>query len=231
MACAFCKTGSLGFLRNLEAYEIVEQYLHLTRLYGRPSNLVFMGMGEPLLNLPEVRKTIDVLSYPDGLGLSLRKITISTCGLPDGIRDLADRGPHVRLAVSLTAADEEVRSRLMPVNRTRGGLIELREALLYYQSKTNDRITLEAVLVGGQNDRPEDARALIEWSRPLKVQVNIIPWNPIPELPLHEPSRRAVEDMILALESAGIATTRRMRRGRGVLGACGQLGETLKKAD
>lgn len=226
MACAFCKTGTLGFLRNLEAFEIVEQFLHLNRLYGRPSNLVFMGMGEPLLNLAEVRKSIDIFSHPDGLGLSLRKITISTCGLPDGIRDLADKGPHARLAVSLTSAVEATRCGLMPVNRTHG-LEELRESLVYYQAKTNDRITLEAVLIGGQNDRPEDAQALIEWARPLRVQVNLIPWNPVPDLPYREPSRRAVEDIVTALESAGIPTTRRMRRGRGVLGACGQLGEIL----
>lgn len=230
MACAFCKTGTLGFLRNLAAFEIVEEYLHLVRLFGRPSNLVFMGMGEPLLNLPEVRKAVSLLSHPDGIGLSLRKITVSTCGLPEAIRDLADNGPHVRLAVSLTSAIEEKRSALMPVNRTHG-LSELKDALLHYQERTNDRITLEAVLLGGSNDGPEDARAIVEWARPLKVQVNLIPWNPVPELPFREPSRKAVEAMILALESAGIPTTRRMRRGRGVLGACGQLGDTLKAKD
>ena len=227
MACAFCKTGSLGFLRNLEAFEIVEQYLHLARLFGRPSNLVFMGMGEPLLNLPEVRKAVEIIAHPDGVRLSLRKITVSTCGLPDGIRDLADNGPSVRLAVSLTTADEEIRSRLMPINRTHG-LSELKDALLYYQDKMNERITLEAVLIDGENDRPEDAETLIRWIRPLKVQVNLIPWNPIEGFPFQEPSRRAVESMISALESAGIPVTRRMRRGRGVSGACGQLGETLQ---
>ncbi len=230
MACAFCRTGRLGFLRNLEASEIVEQYLHLARLFGRPSNLVFMGMGEPLLNLAGVRKAVEVLSNPEGHGLSLRKITVSTCGLPEEIRALADQGPLVRLAVSLTSADEETRSRLMPVNRTHG-LGELKEALLYYQARTGDRITLEAVLLGGQNDGPEDARALVEWSRPLKVQVNLIPWNPVPDLPFQEPSRRAVEAMVQVLEAAGIPCTRRMRRGRGILGACGQLGDTLGKGD
>lgn len=230
MACAFCKTGTLGFLRNLEAFEIVEQYLHLTRMFGRPSNLVFMGMGEPLLNLPEVRRSVEILSHPEGMGLSLRKITISTCGLPEGIRDLADSGPHVRLAVSLTSAIDEVRSGLMPVNRSQG-LSELRDALAYYQAKTGDRITLEAVLIGGVNDRRQDMEAIVEWSRPLKVQVNLIPWNPVPDLPYREPSRRAVEEAVTLLESAGIPVTRRMRRGRGVLGACGQLGETLRAPD
>ncbi len=230
MGCSFCKTGTLGFLRNLEAFEIVEQYLHLTRMFGRPSNLVFMGMGEPLLNLAEVRRSIEVLSHPDGIGLSLRKITISTCGLVEGIRDLADRGPHVRLAVSLTSAVEGIRTELMPVNRS-NSLGDLRDALAYYQEKTNDRITLEAVLIGGVNDRPEDIRALAEWSRNLRVQVNLIPWNPVPELPFREPSRRAVEDAVALLESAGIPVIRRMRRGRGVLGACGQLGDSLRAAD
>lgn len=230
MGCAFCKTGTLGFLRDLEAFEIVEQYLHLSRMFGRPSNLVFMGMGEPLLNLARVRKSVEVLSHPDGIGLSLRKITISTCGLTEGIRDLADSGPRVRLAVSLTSAVEDVRASLMPVSRT-DSLPELRDAVVYYQEKTNDRITLEAVLIGGVNDRPEDIRAIADWSRPLKVQVNLIPWNPVPELPYREPSRRAVEDAVTLLESAGIPVTRRMRRGRGVLGACGQLGEALRAPD
>lgn len=230
MGCAFCKTGTLGFLRNLEAFEIVEQYLHLSRMFGRPSNLVFMGMGEPLLNLAQVRGSVEILSHPEGIGLSLRKITISTCGLTEGIRDLADSGPHVRLAVSLTSAVEDIRSGLMPVNRTRG-LAELRDALEYYQGKTGDRITLEAVLIGGVNDRPKDLQAIADWSRPLKVQVNLIPWNPVPDLPFREPSRRAVEDAVTLLESAGIPVTRRMRRGRGVLGACGQLGDTLRAPD
>lgn len=230
MACAFCKTGTLGFLRNLEAFEIVEQYLHLTRMFGRPSNLVFMGMGEPLLNLAEVRRSIEILAHPEGIGLSLRKITISTCGIVAGIRDLADSGPHVRLAVSLTSALDAVRSELMPVNRSQG-LSELRDALAYYQGKTGDRITLEAVLIGGVNDRPRDLEAVVEWSRSLKVQVNLIPWNPVPDLPFREPSRKAVEDAVALLESAGIPVTRRMRRGRGVLGACGQLGDALRARD
>lgn len=226
MGCAFCRTGGLGFLRNLEAFEITEQYLHLARLYGRPSNLVFMGMGEPLLNLREVRKAVAVLSHPDGIGLSLRKITISTCGLPDGIRNLADEGPRVRLAVSLVTAVEELRNELMPVNRAHG-LVELKAALEYHQSRTGDRITLEVVLIRERNDSPRDIRALLEWARPLKVQVNLIPWNPVPDLPFREPSRRAVEEAAAILESAGIPATRRMRRGRGILGACGQLGDTL----
>ena len=148
MACSFCKTGTLGFLRNLRVDEIVEQYHHLVTLGGRLSNVVFMGMGEPLLNLEALRPAIQILSHQDGFNLSNRKITISTCGLVPGIISLADHGPHVRLAISLTAATDELRSVLMPVNR-RWNLAALKTALLYYQEKTGDRISFEAAIMGG----------------------------------------------------------------------------------
>ncbi|MBN1241810.1 MAG: 23S rRNA (adenine(2503)-C(2))-methyltransferase RlmN [Spirochaetales bacterium] len=225
MACAFCKTGTLGFLRNLDPHEIVEQYLHLAKRYGRPSNLVFMGMGEPLLNLEAVRKSIAVLSSPDGFDLSYRKITISTCGIVPGIRDLAANGPHVRLAISLTAADDALRSELMPVNR-RWPLAELRAALLEYQKATGDRITLEAALMGDRNCGPGEAEKLARFIGRMKAQVNLIPWNPVEGLPFREPSRSQVEAMERRLEELGVVVNRRMKRGRGVSGACGQLGDT-----
>ncbi len=225
MACAFCKTGTLGFLRNLAAHEIVEQYLHLAKRYGRPSNLVFMGMGEPLLNLDAVRKAISVLSSPDGFDLSYRKITISTCGMVDGIRDLAANGPHVRLAVSLTAADDALRSELMPVNK-RWPLAELKAALLDYQKATGDRITLEAALMGDRNCGPGEAEKLARFIGRMKAQVNLIPWNPVDGLPFKEPSRTQVESMEKRLEELGVVVNQRMKRGRGVSGACGQLGDT-----
>ncbi|MCX8012781.1 MAG: radical SAM protein, partial [Rectinema sp.] len=144
MGCAFCRTGSLGFLRNLGPDEILEQYHFLKEHRGFISNIVFMGMGEPLLNLETVRKAIALLSDPDGIGMSLRKITISTSGVVPGILSLAENGPHVRLAISLTTADPELRTRLMPVNRT-WPLNTLKDALLRYQQATGDRITIEAV--------------------------------------------------------------------------------------
>jgi 23S rRNA (adenine2503-C2)-methyltransferase len=225
MGCAFCRTGSLGYLRDLSAGEIMEQYHFLSRRRGPISNVVFMGMGEPCANLGAVRKAISLLSGP--AGMSLRKITISTCGLVPGILELAEKGPAVRLAVSLTVADEELRSRLMPVNRS-WGLEALKEALLGYQAATGERVTLECAIMGGVNSSVRSAGELVAWIGSLKAQVNVIPWNKVPGLPFVEPSRDELEAYMAVLESAGLVASRRMRRGRGVMGACGQLGDTLR---
>jgi 23S rRNA (adenine2503-C2)-methyltransferase len=226
MGCTFCKTGTLGLLRNLGPDEIVEQYFHLAAIRGKPSNIVFMGMGEPLLNLESVRRSIAIFTHPDGLAISRRKITISTCGIVPGIIELADNGPHVRLAVSLTAATDDLRSALMPVNRS-WNLVSLKEALLHYQARTGDRITLEAAIMGGENSSLKSAKAMADWIRPLNVQVNVIPWNPVPGLPYREPVRGEAAAFEAELERLGINAVRRVRRGRGVAGACGQLGDTL----
>ncbi len=226
MGCAFCKTGTLGFLRNLSPDEIVEQFLHVSAIRGRPSNIVFMGMGEPLDNLDSLRQSIAIFTHPDGMAISKRKITISTCGVVPGIIDLADEGPHVRLAVSLTAAKDELRSALMPVNRT-WNLAQLKNALAYYQEKTGDRITLEAAIMGGENSDRASAEAMARWIGSLKVQVNVIPWNPVPGLPYSEPAPGEAAAFEAELERWGITAVRRARRGRGVCGACGQLGDTL----
>lgn len=228
MGCAFCKTGSLGYLRDLGSDEILEQFHFLEARKGHIANVVFMGMGEPLLNLPEVRRAIAVMTDPEGIGLSRRKVTISTSGVVPGILDLAEHGPAVRLAVSLTVAEDDLRSELMPVNR-KWNLAALKEALLAYQSRTGERITLEAALMGGRNSGTGSARALVEWARGLQVQVNIIPWNKVPGLDFTEPTRSELEAFLAVLESAGLEASRRMRRGRGVSGACGQLGDTLKQ--
>lgn len=227
MGCAFCKTGSLGFLRNLGADEIMEQFHFLRERRGAISNVVFMGMGEPMLNLPAVRKAIALLSDPEGIGISLRKITISTSGVVPGILDLAEKGPYVRLAVSLTTADPALRSELMPVNR-KWPLDTLKQALLSYQQRTNDRITLEAVIIGNVNASDADALALASWIAPLKVQVNLIAWNPVEGMEYQTPSPAQMRHFRELLESRGIVVVQRMSRGRGVMGACGQLGDTLQ---
>ena len=227
MGCKFCRTGQLGFLRDLGADEILEQYYFLKERRGFVSNVVFMGMGEPLLNLAAIRKAVSLLADSRGIGMSLRKITISTCGIVPGILDLASNGPRVRLAVSLTAADEELRSELMPVNRT-WGLATLKDSLLAYQEKTGDRVTLEAVITGNRNGSTEAARSLADWIHPLKAQVNIIPWNAVPDLDFTEPSRSQMRAFAEVLERSGITVVQRMHRGRGVMGACGQLGDTLR---
>ncbi len=227
MGCKFCKTGQLGFLRSLGPDEILEQFYFLKERRGFVSNVVFMGMGEPLLNLDSVRKAISLLSDRKGNNMSLRKITISTSGIVPGILDLATKGPHVRLAVSLTTADEAMRSDMMPVNRT-WNLAALKNALLDYQENTGERITLEVVLAGNRNADAESARALVRWIRPLKAQVNLIPWNVVPGLPFEEPTPGQVRAFAEILDQAGLVSVQRMHRGRGVMGACGQLGDTLK---
>lgn len=229
MACAFCKTGSLGYLRNLSAGEIIEQFLFLSskaseRETERISNVVFMGMGEPMANLEAVRRAIEILSQD--IGMSLRKITISTSGLVPGILDLAQHGPRVRLAVSLTSANEAIRTQLMPVNKSYN-LTTLRNALVSYQEASEERITLECALMGGVNSSEKSAQELVSWVGDLNVQVNIIPWNKVPGLSFVEPSREEMEAFLAILDKAGIIASRRMRRGRGVMGACGQLGDTL----
>jgi 23S rRNA (adenine2503-C2)-methyltransferase len=226
--CVFCKTGSLGFLRNLEAHEIVEQFLHLRRLNPSIANVVIMGMGEPLLNLTELRRAVGIIVHSEGLGLSKRRITLSTCGIIPGILDLIDAGPDLRLAVSLTTADQALREELMPITRA-NPLPALKETLLRYQEKRSRRITLEAVLLGGINTRDEDIAGIAAFARGLNAIVNLIPWNPVEGLsfrghPLREPTAAEIGRFSRELARLGLAVTRRHRKGRSVSAACGQLG-------
>ncbi|MCR5044994.1 MAG: 23S rRNA (adenine(2503)-C(2))-methyltransferase RlmN [Treponema sp.] len=223
MACAFCQTGHLGFARNLTAAEIVEQFLFLEKECGELQNIVFMGMGEPMLNLPAIRKAIEVLTHKDGRALGTKRITLSTCGLVKGIYDLADNGPKIRLALSLTTADEDLRKELMPVSKT-NPLPEVRKAIDYYAKKSGRRVTLEAALLAGKNTGPESARRMIDFARGIDVNINLIPWNPVESLPFEEPSRQECEAFVRQLEEAGLNVTLRRRRGAGINGACGQLG-------
>jgi 23S rRNA (adenine2503-C2)-methyltransferase len=229
--CVFCKTGSLGFSRNLNGGEMVEQFLHLRSLCPEIANIVIMGMGEPLLNLEELRRALAVLTDPGGLRLSPRRITLSTCGIVAGIRDLADRGPELRLALSLTTADESLRGRLMPISRS-NPLAALREALGYYQDRCRRRITLETVLLSGINTRREDANALGRFAEGLNTVINLIPWNSVEGLsfegrPLREPEGRELSRFAAFLQSRGLKVTLRRRKGRNIYGACGQLGNTV----
>ena len=225
MACAFCQTGHLGFARNLTASEIVEQFLFLEKECGTLDNIVFMGMGEPTLNLESIRKAVSVLSHKDGRALGTKRITLSTCGITKGIYDLADNGPKIRLAVSLTTADPDLRTQLMPVTKT-NPLPELKKAIDYYAKKSGRRVTLEAALLGSKNTGEQSASRMIEFARGLDVNINLIPWNPIDALPFEEPAREECEAFAKRLEAAGLNVTLRRRRGAGVKGACGQLGST-----
>jgi 23S rRNA (adenine2503-C2)-methyltransferase len=234
--CVFCKTGT-GFTRNLESSEIVEQFLQLRALAatsdaagaGHPvANIVIMGMGEPLLNLTELRKALSVITGKEGLNFSRQRITVSTCGIAEGIDDLARNGPGVRLALSLTSADESLRRRLMPITAGQP-LSKVKKALKGFQARGGGRVTLEAVLLGGINTRAEDAAGMAQFAQGMDAAVNLIPWNPVKGLEfegkaLCEPSADEIKTFSQRLKTLGLNVTRRYRRGREVAGACGQLG-------
>lgn len=227
MKCAFCMTGTLGLSRNLDAGEIVEQFLYLEEIAGKLDNIVFMGMGEPMQNLSGIRKAIEILCHKDGRALSSKRITLSTCGIVKGIYDLADNGPHIRLAVSLTTANEDLRKELMPVCKSdENSLSELRKAISYYAEKSGKRVTLEAALLHDKNTDKESAKNLINFAKGIDVNVNLIPWNPVSTLPFTEPSSNEVKAFVSEIERAGLNVTLRTRRGRKIGGACGQLGKT-----
>lgn len=229
MKCAFCMTGTLGLSRNLHAYEIVEQFLYLEKIAGKLDNIVFMGMGEPMQNLNEIRKCIEILCHKEGRALSSKRITLSTCGIVKGIYDLADNGPKIRLAVSLTTANENLRNELMPISTAKeNSLSELKKAITYYAEKSGKRVTLEAALLHDVNTDDISAKNLINFAKNSDVNVNLIPWNPVEILPFSEPTRNEVTKFVSQLERAGLNVTLRTRRGRSIGGACGQLGKTVK---
>jgi 23S rRNA (adenine2503-C2)-methyltransferase len=234
MGCVFCKTGSLGFKRNLGASEIVEQFYHLSSLClsslcrdkypVKISNIVIMGMGEPLLNLDELRKALLIL----GDSFSMRRVTISTCGITGGIRSLAENGPAARLAVSINSCEQELRDKLMPGCAVMP-LGVLKKELLYYQSVYGQRITLETVLFAGLNTGKTAADALAEFAEGLSVLVNLIPWNQtsgfcLDARPLVTPDSKETLNFKTMLEKRGIKTYIRRKKGSDVSGACGQLG-------
>ncbi|MCL2232377.1 MAG: 23S rRNA (adenine(2503)-C(2))-methyltransferase RlmN [Treponema sp.] len=226
--CVFCKTGTLAFKRNLDAAEMAGQFLFLRKLEPEISHIVIMGMGEPLLNLEELRKALSFFMESGGLNISKRRITLSTCGIEKGILDFTDGGPDIRLALSLTTARQELRQRLMPISRE-NPLPRIREALLAYQKKRGRRITLEMVLLGGINTGIPDAQAAGDFGAGLDAVFNLIPWNPVEGLefdgaPLRAPTQREIADFSAALEKRGLTVTRRFRKGSGISGACGQLG-------
>ena len=225
MKCAFCMTGTLGLSRNLTCAEIVEEFLYLEAAAGKLDNIVFMGMGEPMQNLDAIRQTIEILCHKDGRALSSKRITLSTCGIVKGIYDLADNGPYIRLAVSLTTADEQLRQKLMPVSCGANSLPELRKAIEYYVQKSGKRVTLEAALLHNQNTSVQSAKNLINFARGIDVNINLIPWNPVAGLEFEEPSQNEVRTFVETLEKAGLNVTLRTRRGRKIGGACGQLGK------
>jgi len=228
LKCSFCATGLAGFTRNLTPGEIVEQVLYLLaeeKLGERTPNIVFMGMGEPFRNYDHVIKSVHLLMAPSGLGIGARKITISTAGEVKEIERFAAEDWQVRLSVSLHAANDALRSQLVPLNR-KYPLAQLRNAIDAYIQRCGRQITFEWTLLQEVNDRPEDARELARFMRGLKATVNLIPWNPVQDLP-YAPSTRerclAFQEQLAAL---GIVATLRKEKGRDIDAACGQLRRT-----
>ena len=225
--CKFCATARLKRMRNLNPDEIYDQVVAIdneSRLYyDRPlSNIVFMGMGEPLMNYNNVIKAIDKITSKDGLGMSPKRITVSTSGVPKMIRKLADDEVKFKLAVSLHSAIDEVRTGIMPFNEN-FPLSDLREALEYWYSKTKSRITYEYVVWKGINDRPEDVKALIKFCRFAPSKVNLIEYNPIGDEHFKQADFSAIEMYQRELERNGITVTVRRSRGKDIDAACGQL--------
>ena len=225
--CRFCATARLKRMRNLNPDEIYDQVVAIdnqSRLYfDRPlSNIVFMGMGEPLMNYNNVLKAIDKITSPEGLGMSPKRITVSTSGVPKMIKKMADEEVKFNLAVSLHSAIDDVRTSIMPFNAT-FPLKDLREALEYWYQKTKKRITYEYIVWKGINDRQIDVDALVQFCRFAPSKVNLIEYNPIDDGEFNQASEEAVQRYVRTLESKGITVTIRRSRGKDIDAACGQL--------
>jgi 23S rRNA (adenine2503-C2)-methyltransferase len=225
--CKFCATARLKRMRNLNPDEIYDQVVAIdqeSRLYhNRPlSNIVFMGMGEPLMNYKNVLKAIDKITSKEGLGMSPKRIVVSTSGVPKMIKKMADDAVKFKLAVSLHSARDEVRETIMPFNKT-FPLKDLREALEYWYAKTKNRITYEYVVWKGINDTKEDAEALVQFCKFAPSKVNLIEYNPIDDGMFQQAEASAINMYQSILERNNITVTIRRSRGKDIDAACGQL--------
>jgi 23S rRNA (adenine2503-C2)-methyltransferase len=221
--CKFCASGLEGVKRNLTAAEIVDQVLHVQKLSGeRASNIVVMGMGEPLANYDNLMRAVRILNAPWALGIGARKITVSTVGLVPRIRQLADEPMQLRLAVSLHGATDEVREKIMPVNK-KYPLKDLLAACDYYVNTKHRMMTFEYILIDAVNDTLDQAAKLGAIARRLHAKVNLIPYNPVEGLSWKRPTRDRCKAFQHALKTHGITATLRMEKGTDINAACGQL--------
>ncbi|HWY41828.1 MAG TPA: 23S rRNA (adenine(2503)-C(2))-methyltransferase RlmN [Chthoniobacterales bacterium] len=221
--CKFCASGLEGFSRNLQPNEIVDQIIAIERETGEKiDNIVFMGMGEPLANLDNVMRAIQIINAPWGLGIGARHITVSTSGLAPQIRKLAGERLQIRLAISLHGATDEVRNQIMPINR-RYNLETLLAACDYYAKHKKQHLTFEYILIENVNDSPDQARRLGRIARRLGAKVNLIPYNTVHGLPWSRPSSEQQEHFLSILRQAGVAATLRREKGHDIDAACGQL--------
>jgi 23S rRNA (adenine2503-C2)-methyltransferase len=225
MGCVFCASGLLGFTRNLSTGEILEQVLRLDRLLSpleRITNVVVMGMGEPLANLPNLLKALAALEEKGGLGMSMRRVTISTVGLPEKIRELAQTGKSYNLAISLHAPENTLRNELVPVNE-RIGIEAILAAADEFFETTGRRVTYEYVVLRERNDSPEQAQQLADLLKVRNAHVNLIPMNAVTELEFEDPGAERLRQFVETLERAGVVATVRKRKGADIDAACGQL--------
>ncbi len=226
MNCAFCATATLGLKRNLTASEIVQQVLWAVQELGPERscsiNLVFMGMGEALMNDDNVLRAIEVLACIDGLNIAPVRMTLSTSGLLDKLPKLKEATVRPNIAVSINATTDEVRTRLMPITR-RFSLAQIHDALKDWPYRTHEKVLLEYVLLKDINDSDDDARRLAQFARDLPHNINIIPYNPTPRIALEAPSKDKIQNFIKIMQDEGCLVTLREARGVNVGGACGQL--------
>jgi 23S rRNA (adenine2503-C2)-methyltransferase len=225
--CQFCLTAKLGLERNLTTGEIVGQVLLVAEENGldpseRPLNLVFMGQGEPLLNFDNTLAAVRLLADPAGLGLSTRRMTLSTAGIVPGIERLGQEAVRPKLAISLNASNDEQRSSIMPINR-KWPIAKLLEACRRFPLGSRERLTFEYVLLGGLNDSPADARRVAKLLAALPAKVNLIAWNPGPSLGFATPEESTVLEFQRVLRNASVPAFIRKPRGREIYAACGQL--------
>jgi 23S rRNA (adenine2503-C2)-methyltransferase len=227
LTCKFCATGYMARKRNLDPAEIYDQVVHINQLAEREygmnlSNIVFMGMGEPLLNYANVMKGIEHLTSPSGLGMSPSRITVSTAGVAKMIRKLADDEVRFNLALSLHAANDEKRNTIMPINET-NSLEVLEEALTYFYQKTKNKITFEYITFNHFNDGEQDARELAKICRQFPAKVNIIEYNPIDQVDFTKSDSDRIDRFAISLRKLGIMVSVRRSRGKDIDAACGQL--------
>ncbi len=227
LSCKFCATGQMKRMRNLTPGEIYDQVYRVNQTcnatYGANlTNIVYMGMGEPLLNYANVMKSIDLISSPEGLGMSAKRITLSTAGIAKMIRKLADDNSKVNLALSLHAADDKKRNEIMPINE-QNDLASLTDAIKYYYQITRNKISFEYITFKGYNDGKDDARKLIRLCKHYPVLVNIIEYNPIDGVNYEKSDPLTIDQFATVLRNSGVMVTVRKSRGKDIDAACGQL--------
>jgi 23S rRNA (adenine2503-C2)-methyltransferase len=232
LACKFCATGRLKLMKNLTAGEIVDQVVYLRdqaeeRYTTTLSNIVYMGMGEPLLNYKNVLRSVELITSEEGLGISPRRITISTAGIAKMIKKLGDDDVKFNLALSLHAANDKKRSYIMDINDT-NNLEALADSLRYFHEKTGSRVTFEYIIFKDFNDRIEDAQELAEFSKCVPCKINIIEYNPIDDGEFQQADKTKVDAFAAYLESKNLVVNVRRSRGKDIDAACGQLANKNK---